>query len=192
MGKTTVSGWWIMGHLHSSPPDLCPPGHIAAQWWRDLFSGLRLWLALWLRLWWLNLFLELPVWGLLGLGLRRLEKEWSAELVDLPERLGIVYLDLASEGPDEFTFEVRKAPVVLVEWVPVDLVPDLAIWTFRTRGLSSFRVSSIVDSKSISSWRSFLTSSISLFWIWAWSTKGLRAVVSAWVIMQATASPMRA
>ena len=192
--------------------------------WLWLWLWLRL--ALWLRLWWLDLFLEPPIWCLLGLGLHRLEEERPAELADLPGSFGMTYPDFVAEGPDEFTLEVRKAPVVLVEgvvgvpvdlveWVlvdlvggvpvdlvegvegvPVDLVEgvlvdlvegvlvdlvegvpvDWAIGIFRMRGLSSFSRLSVMDCKSIRSSRSFLTSSISLFWIRACSTKGLIAV----------------
>ena len=70
--------------------------------------------------------LLLGAFGLMspGAGVRRQGEERSAELVDLPESLVMTYPDLAAERPDEFAFEVREALVVLVEGVPVDLVPD--------------------------------------------------------------------
>ena len=83
---------------------------------------------------------------------------------------------------------VKGVLVDLVEGVPV----DWAIGILRMRGLSSFSRLSVVDCKSIRSSRSFLTSSISLFWIRACSTKGLIAVVSASVMMRPAALLMRA
>ena len=91
---------------------------------------------------------------------------------------------------------VEGVLVDLVEGVLVDLVGgvpvDWAIGIFRMRGLSSFSRLSVVDCKSIRSSRSFLTSSIILFWTRACSTKGLIAVVSASVMICPAASPMRA